>query len=300
MDYRTQLRRLSEIVNKHIAVFTSIDNTFKTTERSFNIPNSTQLIHTEWYDTTFGRIFNLKSPDQRTKERTYFHYKSFDLAYKFINENFVTASALSNFVGVTDDIKEYEHFFNTTKIPCDKSFIDNKKKEYYIFCLTENNKTKRFWREYVSEHKGLCLEFEFIDKKQHSDLFELRSICYDNGNDFKFYSEMQDEIFPVFDRYLLTQGLAKFGAFYKRKTLFEWETETRLLFDFGLHQTNLNNMNFSNYSHNSRKYLKVPLDNDLFSLKVKSIAIGKNLSIDQKQMIKDLANRKGILWTEEK
>ena len=300
MDYRTQVRRLSEIVNKHIAVFTATDSTITTTEHSFNIPNNTQLLHTDSNDTIFGRIFNLKSPDQRNNDRTYFHYKSFNIAYKFIDENFIRASALSNFAGMTDDIIEYEHFFNVTKIPCDKSFIDNQKNGFYIFCLTENNKTERFWKDYVCDHKGLCLEFEFIDKKQYRNLFELSSICYDNGNDFKFYSDMQDEIFSVFNKYLLTKGLAKFGALYKRKTLFDWEAETRLLFDFGFYQSDLNKMNFNNYTDDSKKYLKIPLDNDLFTLKIKSITIGKNLSMTQKQCIKDLANKKGILCIEEK
>jgi hypothetical protein len=34
MDYRTQVRRLSEIVNKHIAVFSATDSTITTTEYS--------------------------------------------------------------------------------------------------------------------------------------------------------------------------------------------------------------------------------------------------------------------------
>jgi hypothetical protein len=59
-------------------------------------------------------------------------------------------------------------------------------------------------------------------------------------------------------------------------------------------------MNFNNYTEDSKKYLKIPLDNDLFTLKIKSITIGKNLSMSQKQSIIDLADKKGILCTEEK
>ena len=138
------------------------------------------------------------------------------------------------------------------------------KDNLYIFFLTEDNKTERFWNEYVNNHKGLCLEFEFSDKRYLWHLFELRKICYDDGDSFHFYSSMQDEIFSRLGKYLLTPGLAKFGALYKRKTKFNWELETSV-FDWQLYQLDLKNNSFITQTFGSKKFLKIPFDNNLFT-----------------------------------
>lgn len=293
-DYKSKLNMLKDITNRHIADFTATDPSIITTAQSFLIPTDTKLLHFDSNDKTFDKIFSLKAPNQKQIDNRYFHYKSFDIAYKFIEEDYVTASALSNFAGLTDDIKEYEYFFEITKIPYDKAFIDQQKDNIYIFCLTEDNKTERFWNEYVSDHKGLCLEFEFTDKKHLSHLFELRKICYDDGGGFNFYSSMQDEIFMTFGKYLLTPGLAKFAALYKWKTKFDWERETRLMFNRSLYQNELTNNSFTTQTFDSKKFLKIPFDNNLFTLTLKSITIGKYLEPSQKERVKSLARIKGI------
>ena len=127
MNYKSKLASLKEIVNHHISYFTTIDPTIITTINSFILPN-TQLFHFNSDNTTFDKIFNLKAENQKQIDRRYFHYKSFDIAYKFVEENYVTASALSNFNSSTDDVKEYEHFFEVIKIPYEKNFIDEAKR----------------------------------------------------------------------------------------------------------------------------------------------------------------------------
>lgn len=300
MDYKTKLNTVKEIVNRHIANFTATDSTIITTEQSFVISDSTELLHFESNDKTFDKIFNLKAPNQKTIIQSFFHYKSFDIAYKFVEEDYVTASALSNFVGVTDDIQEYEHFFEVTNLDYKKSFIEEQKDNLYIFCLTEDNKTERFWNEYVNDHKGLCLEFEFIDKRHLWHMFELRKICYDNGSDFIFYASMQNEIFNVFNKYLNTPGLSKFGALYKRKTKFDWEKETRLLFNWGLYNADLIKNSFGTQTFGLKKFLKIPFDNNLFTINLKSITIGKNLDPIQQSKIKELADKKAITTYDER
>lgn len=300
MTYLEKHKQLKRIVDKHIAAFTAIDSSIITSEQSFSIPYSTQLLHFDSNDNTFNQIFSLKSREQKKAKRSYFHYKSFDLAYKFVEEGYFTASALSNFIHSTGDVKEYEHFFEVTKIPYDQAFIDSQRNNFFIFCLTESNQIEKFWVDYVSDHKGVCFEFEFVDKQNLPYTFELRQICYDDGNDFRFYSEMQDEIYLNFNKYLLTPGIAKFGALYKRKNIFEWEKETRLLFNWGLFQQDLINNSISEFTYDSKRYLKIPFDNNLFTLKIKNITIGKNLSFSQTTMIKELANKKGIAYTEVK
>lgn len=300
MTYIEKQEKLKDIVNKHIAPFTAIDSKIITSRDSFSIPFRTKLLYFDSSDNLFNQIFNLKSLEQKKAKRSYFHYKSFDLAYKFIEEGYFTASALSNFILSKGDVKEYEHFFEVTKIPYDQTFIDSQRNNLFIFCLTESNQIEKFWVDYVSNHKGICFEFEFIDKQNLSENFEFRQICYDDGNDFKFYSEMQDEIYLNFQKYLLTPGLAKFGALYKQKNKFEWENETRLLFNWGLHQQCLTNNSISEFTDDSKRYLKIPFDNNLFNLKIKNITIGKYLCPTQTTRMKELATKKGISFSVEK
>jgi len=299
MEYKDKLRQLKEIVNKHLQSFTAVDGSIITDEQSFLIPNSTQLLHFNDDDINFDKIFNLKAPNQKIIDKSFFHYKRFDIAYRFIDEDFISASALSNFIGPDDDIKEYEHFFETTKIPYAKSFIEKQKEGLFVFCLTEDSVTERFWNEYVSDHNGLCLEFEFHAHGYLGESLELRKICYDDGNDFKFYADMQDEIFSTFGRYLATTGLAKFGALYKRRASYGWEKETRLLLNWSLFHDDLAKNSFSIDIDVSKTYLKIPLKNNLFTLRIKSIKIGKNLNNSQKDQIKTLADKKGLSWIEE-
>jgi hypothetical protein len=269
MTYTKKMIQLERIVNKHIAAFTAKDVSIMTHKQSFLIPNSTQLLYLDNNDNTFSQIFSIKSPEQKKIQRPYFHYKSFDLAYKFIDEGYFTASALSNFIHSTgdikkSDIKEYEHFFEVTKIAYSQTFIDSQRDNLFIFCLTEGNQIERFWVDYVSDHKGICFEFEFIEKPNLQPyIFELRQICYDDGSDFKFYSEMQDEIYSNFNRYLVTPGIAKFGALYKRKNLFEWEKEARLLFDWGIYKAKLTENSIAEFTYASKRYLKIPFESHL-------------------------------------
>ncbi len=139
MTYIEKQRQLKYIVDQHIAAFTAIDSNIITREQSFSIPYRTQLLHFDINDNTFNQIFCLKSLEQKKAKRSYFHYKSFDLAYKFIEEGYFTASALSNFIHSKGDVKEYEHFFEVTKIPYKKAFIDSQRNNFFIFCFTESN-----------------------------------------------------------------------------------------------------------------------------------------------------------------
>ncbi len=243
---------------------------------------------------TFDKIFSSNSASQKSVRKTYFHYKSFNIAYKFIDGEYITASALANFVGEKDDIKEYEHFFEVTKIPYAESFINTQKDGLFIFCLTEDNTTERFWKDYASDHKGLCLEFEFKDKMDQGHLYDLRKVFYDDGKQYDFYKNMQEEIFKGFNKYLLTNGLAKFGALYKRQNFYDWERETRLLLNWNIYKNELSEIPFFLESHFGKKFLKIPFDNNLFSLKLISITIGKNLSKTEKKKIQLFASNKGI------
>ena len=295
MNYRQEMSKISGIVNKHIAEFTKVDSSIITSDIDFT--KAGQLLSLNNLD-IFFKVFNIKVPSLKNSTKSFFHYKRFDRAYEFVEKDFIRLSALSNFRNVNngDDIKEYEHFFDVAKIGTNQSFVDQQKDNYFIFCLTEDNCTERFWKEYADDKKGLCLELEIIDKQ--SPMFDLNKICYDDGLEFQFFADMQNEIHSTFGKYLLTQGLSKFAAFYKRKTKedgsegFAWERETRLLVNWGMYANQLKDFSFENY--NGYKSLQIPFDNSLFSINLKSVTLGENLTPDQKQKIENLLKQKNI------
>jgi hypothetical protein len=283
------LNRLSRIVNKHINPFGK-----QTNKNDFLLTKNTKLLHFDSNCRVFDQIFNDKAPNRKETKKRFFHYKHFKYGYDFLNKEYITASALSNFIGVTDDIKEYEHFFEVAKIPCDKSYIDAQKDNFFITCFTVDDKTDRFWQKYADKHKGLCLEIELQNITSNPNLkskYEFRDICYDDGNEFSFYSNMQNEIHNSFQKYLLTQGIAKFGALYKRKTKYNWEKETRLLINWGLYSQGLSKF-IDKIEPNNKKLLKIPFKNKLFDINIKKVTIGKNLNCIAKKKIKILARRK--------
>ena len=292
-----KFEKLSKIVNKHIAEFTRDEPSIITNASDF--VEDANLFSMYNID-VFSNIFNSKAPSLKHERKSLFHYKKFDVAYKFIEENSITASALSNFKNIKkgDDLKEYEHFFDVAKIGTEKSFIDEQRDSIFVFCLTNNNCTERFWKEYADNEKGLCLELEIIDNQNTKLGFDLKKICYDDGHEFQFFSDMQNELHSTFGRYLLASRLSNFAVFYKRKTRedgsegFAWENETRLLLNCktfeGLSKE------FEIINKNGCKYMKIPFDNPLFSIKIKSVTIGKNLSPAQKQKIEKLLKQKNI------
>jgi hypothetical protein len=226
--------------------------------------------------------FGIKAP--KANEPSYFHYKKFESAYDFIDKKYIRLSALSNFVAPFGDEKEYEHFFEVVNMGFSKSFIDEQKNELCIFCLTNDYTNECFWKKYTEDYNGLCIEmdFKFEGKEELIDKFEFRKVSYDDGSDFRFYAELKDRIYAKYKKLPLPNGIAKFAAFYKREQ-YKWENETRLLID---------KRNWGKKT--SENFLEVPFENELFTIKIKSITVGKHLTPCKKEKIMELASQRGI------
>jgi hypothetical protein len=294
-------RKISEIVNQNIQEFTANDESIKFQCSDFSVSEDVKLHYLSRSGSgieKFSKIFNAKAESMKDVDsHSYFHYKKFEFAYDFIDKEYITLSALSNYKD--SDIKEYEHFFEIVNIGTSKSYIEEKKDGFYIFCLTEDSKTERFWEEYADYYKGLCIEMEITDEdKSKSELFDLRKVCYDNGLGFHFFAQMQKELLDKTGKYLVIDGIAKFGAFYKREK-YNWENETRLFMNWNWYEKQLKDSKIEYMPRTTKKFLKVPFDNDLFIIKVKSITIGKHLMPYQKEKIKELADKKGIKCVEQ-
>lgn len=286
---KQELKTIVDIVNKY-----TIDYGLSISENEI-INASSDLIHLE--NDIIEQIFSRKAVSQKTVHRSYFHYKSFELAYDFLDKEYITLSALSNFSGFNDDLLEYQHFFDTIEIGSSTEFIENSKDNFFVFCLSEDSSTDRFWEEYANSKTGLCIEFRITPTSNpyFYDKFELRRICYDEGNDIIFYRNMQREIRDSKIRKgIASNGIAKFAALYKRKVKYSWERETRLLFNNYLYSEEYKDRNLSIMVIDNKKYLRINFKNDYFIITVNSVKIGEKITPENRAKIIDLTNRKGI------
>jgi hypothetical protein len=292
MEYRQKMQLLSKIVNDNIRDYMNRDSTFFTKEEDFHV--TSQLICNN--HEVFHKIFEKNAPIRKCVISSFFHYKNFDRAYEFLEGDYIKMSALSNYDDEEkgDDVKEYEYFLEKTCILTDKSQIDCKKNGLYVFCLTEDNSTEKFWNDYANGGKGLCLEMEIIDKmsNEYGYMYNLNDICYDDGKKLKFFFRMQSEISEELNGHLIMSGLVKFAALFKRKKYSD-ERETRLLIDWNEYKNDLKNI-FSFECCGTKKFLKIPFNNDLFSIKIKSVTLGKNLNDYQRKKIETLLTQKEI------
>jgi hypothetical protein len=278
---KQELEKIVGIVNKYIKGYG-----LSITENDIKNTSSTDLIYLK--NDVIEQIFSRKAVSQKGINRSYFHYKSFDLAYDFIDNEYITLSALSNFSGLTDDLLEYKHFFDTIGIGTSTDIIKEYKNNFFVFCLSEDNNTDRFWEEYAKSKTGLCIEFMIVPTSDAglNSQFELRTICYDDGQDFYFYRDMQKEVEgSKIKKGIAPNGIAKFGALYKRKAQYNWERETRLFFNNYLYSKYYSNKNLSVIDINKKKFLKINFNNDYFILTVKSVKIGKNITPDNRTKI---------------
>jgi hypothetical protein len=292
-------QKASDIINEHTAEFRKIDSSIIVTEADdFRVINQAIFFNQEGVDPVFYKIFTIKAPIQKSVKKSFFHYKSFDFVKEWISGEYITLSALSNFADINngDDIKEYKHFFDITMKCCmKKDMIESRKEELYVLCLTENNTDEWFWKKYDKNNDGVCLEIEIIDKmSEQSELYSLNKICYDNGNDFQFLSDIQCEIYSECEKKLIPPGHTKFAALYKRKDQFELEKETRLLIDWSTEYVNRLESFCNPYISNGKKYLKIPFNNPLFNIKLKSITFGKNISPSKIREMEELLAKHGI------
>jgi hypothetical protein len=236
----------------------------------------------------------------------YYHYKSFAGAYDIIENKKILASALSNYKKATEDSEEFSLFFqNFDKV--NEDYISREKQSNYIFCLTKENNNSKFWEEYTRKedaHTGLCIEFNLNVKDTR--YFDFRNLCYDKHNLFALLGEMVNNINnSVQGRCFLIAGITHFAAYYKNPD-YEWEHETRLLFNAKTFEKEYKKLNFvfTDKQRKSMRYMEIPLNNELFELRITRVIMGRNISADDKKKLLNLTRpmnikcvmENGFLW----
>lgn len=285
------MKSLIQFVNNSISEYIKKDPSLEFSV--YDPPIRINSIKNRYLNTKFSRIFAILAVEKRAEHRSFFHYKNFKYGYQILEENKINASALSNF---TDDLEEYRHFFKATGIPFEADTIEKRKDELFAICFTEDNSTGRFWKEYADESKGICIEFTIETTSDHqlNYEFDLRNIFYDERDHFQFFRDIQNEIRNKFGDFAPPIGASKFSAFYKLKANFDWEKETRLFLNWECYKKSLET-EFRCVKFDSKIFLEVPFKNKWFSLNIKSVKAGKNLTPEQLIKLNDLTTRKGII-----
>lgn len=280
-----QRQRMAEIVNSILrgSEFASVVGTLRPDD--FSEVDYGEFV---WQKSTVsdGRdtllnAFSSTARDRRQEDQArFYHFLKYDYALKSVEEKALQFTAMKYFEA--NDHAEYSEFLR--RCSYSKDGIDDDKRRIFVLCLTSESEIERFWTEYADDDKGvcLCLRLSKVDVNT-AEFWDLRDVVYDDGQRFSFIKSIRDAFRQEFDRELIIEGVDKFARFYKRQK-YDWETETRITFDYRLHQHLVNVFPIEeskNAQGQVREFIDVPFDNQFYTLTLEEIICGSNVS-DQK------------------
>ncbi len=233
---------------------------------------------------TLLNAFSSTARDRRQEDQVlFYHFLKYDYALKSVEKKALQFTAMKYFEA--NDHAEYSEFirlcgYSEDRIDGDK--IDDYKRKLFVLCLTSKSEIERFWTEYAACDKGvcLCLRLSKVDVNT-AECWDLRDVVYDDGQRFSFIKSIRDAFRQEFDRELIIDGVDKFARFYKRK-MYDWETETRITFDYRLYQGLMNVFPIKETKGDQgqviREFIAVPFKNQFYTLSLDEIICGSKVS----------------------
>jgi hypothetical protein len=256
----------------------------------------------------FGKMLGRIAPSRIIDKGQFFHFKNFNIAKNIISKKTIQVSNL--FSNHQNDFAEYSEFFQRLgliKNLIPKDFyerpenvtsrsnrpIDDDRDNMMILCFSKEGHKERFWKEYAKEDTGVCLVFRFLSFTEEAHhTYDFRDVAYDHGYRFEFLNKINHLFSQDFQKLLFVDGITRFARCYKRGQ-YEWENETRLIFDYGGDYKDYLPTLFPVQQDGMRKYIEIPLGkNDLFELIIDEVIVGKNVPD------KDFDELKRLLSTE--
>lgn len=282
-----QLEEIAAIVSTHIPININYQN-ICLKEHYIQISNME-------FDRYINDLFVTNSKAVENTNYSFFHYKNLEYAKEILNSGCLTFSALSNYKDpMFQDIKEYEHFYESIKLKTLDQFIETQKNNLFITCLTNKPNEAKFWKEYAADGKGVCIELS-IHNKRICESFDFREMCYDDSNKFNVIASIQDEVNLKFKKPIFLESHSKFSAYYKKHNEehdYAWEGERRIL----INMTNIKDKLPQDFKYEEPKVgvkiLRVPFENIFFDATIRSIKLGSGLDENEKIAIKEIINRK--------
>lgn len=119
------------------------------------------------------------------------------------------------------------------------------------------------------------------------DTYDIRRVCYDKDMQFVKLGHLINSINEKTGLFLIILGITHFAAYYKNPD-YEWEHETRLLFNANTYVDKYKELNFvfTDKQRKGMRYMEIPLNNELFELRIKKVIMGRNISeVDKKKLL---------------
>ena len=231
----------------------------------------------DWRDTLLN-AFSSTARDRRQEQVRFYHFLKYCYALRSVEKKALQFTAMKYFKN--NDQAEYSEFLRRCGYP--KDGIDDAKRKLFVLCLTSKSEIERFWDEYADRDKGVCLCLRLSRFNVNtSEYWDLRDVVYDDGQRFSFIRSIRDAFCREFDRGLIIDGVDKFARFYKRQ-MYDWETETRITFDYRLHKCLVNVFPIKEMKNAQgqviREFIVVPFENQFYTLTLDEIICGSNVS----------------------
>ena len=280
-----QRKRMADIVNALVGgtefarvVGTMVPDDFSEVDYgSMILQNSTV---SDGRDTLLN-AFSSTAKDRRSDQVSFFHFLKYTHALSSLREKALQLTAMKYFE--SNDHAEYSEFLRRCGYA--KNGIDGDKRRLFVLCLTHRSDVQRFWSEYADNDSGVCLRVRLSRLEPGmSEYWDLRDVVYDDGSRFSFLKEIRDEFQREFARELFIDGVDKFARFYKRHT-YSWETETRVTFDYRLHEHFESAFPVQETKDSQdrviREFISVPFENQFYVLSLEQVICGTKVSDQQ-------------------
>lgn len=222
---------------------------------------------------------------RRSDTGQFYHFKSIEIARQMLQSREIQLTGL----GYLDenDRAEFSEFFKRCGFFA--SLVDNSveefKKKIFVFCLTKDSRSQRFWDEYAQGDAGVCLAIRIAKfEASYAPYWQFRDVIYDDGYRFEFINDIQYKIRKAFGKELFMQGTWMFARHYKRDK-YSWENEARISLDYvnGEYSGVLSSMCAPEATRGAtggvqREFVRLPFKNRLFEIVVDEVICGKDVT----------------------
>lgn len=294
--------RLIELFNNHFPdfKFDSHQIEFSRSEKTVSILDRPKGrveidLFTEFIDSLYFK--NLET-------KYLYHYLPIEFIDNIMKDDKIRLYNLAKYIKDNNDPKEFSYFINRIGliIPNAEKYLSSVVNDFFILsCTTEENSIDH-WNYYGKEKGAACICFSIKKVKNDHDV-DVQNVVYESQLTKLFC--LQQCIQEEFDYKLDLSKVYQFSKFVKR-SYYEWEREVRICFDHNAFQIGKKFESFLTNNKNIKskhdkyfvikeddslnKYIEVPIKNNFFELKIKSIQVKS----DSCHELRSICKEKGI------
>ncbi len=297
-------QRLIELFNNHFPSFKFDSHHIKffPSERTIRIldrpiVNRNEIdLFTEYVDSQYFK----------SNETEYiYHYLPIKYVENIVENDKIRLYNLAKYIENRNDSKEFSYFINKIGliIPNAEKYLSSVVNNFFILSCTTEKDSEDHWNYYGKQDEdAACICFSIKKVKGNYDV-DVRKVVYESDLTKLFC--LQQCIKEEFG-YSLDLSKTYLFSKYVKRSYYEWEKEVRICFDYNAFQIGKKFKSFLTNNTNIKskhdkyfqikeddllnKYIEVPIKNNFFELKIKSIQVK---SFDNNNL-EDICLAKGI------